>query len=105
MSEVYNIIYYIVSYIIGNTTGLFSVYSTYKQYEVMFHVATLLPFQVDDLQRVERKRHLGNDVVMLIFKEKGAVFDPQCISSQFNSNYYIPNFILILRYLYCCRTS
>lgn len=28
----------------------------------MYHVATLLPYQPDDLQRVERKRHLGNDV-------------------------------------------
>jgi hypothetical protein len=71
---------------IGNTTGLYSIYSTYQQYEVMFHVSTLLPFQVDDLQRVERKRHLGNDVVLVIFKEKNATFDPQCISSQFNSN-------------------
>jgi hypothetical protein len=29
----------------------------------------MLPFQRDDLQRVERKRHVGNDIVVVLFKE------------------------------------
>ena len=40
-----------------------------KGIEIMFHVSALLPFQELDLQRVERKRHLGNDVVLIIFHE------------------------------------
>jgi hypothetical protein len=40
--------------------------------------------QPDDLQRVERKRHLGNDVVVIIFKEGPGAFDPLCIKSHFN---------------------
>lgn len=48
--------------IIANTTGTHSVYTEHKGFEIMFHVSTLLPFQANDLQRVERKRHLGNDV-------------------------------------------
>jgi RAP1 GTPase activating protein 1 len=33
---------------------------------------------------VERKRHLGNDVVVLIFKEGNTPFNPLCIKSHFN---------------------
>ncbi len=47
----------------------------------------MLPFQPDDNQRVERKRHIGNDVVVLIFKEGNTPFDPLAIKSQFNRMY------------------
>ena len=50
----------------------------------MFHVSTLLPFYESDPQQLERKRHLGNDVVVIIFKEGDQVFDPSCIHSEFN---------------------
>ena len=35
----------------------------------MFHVAGFLPYYQHDQQQVERKRHIGNDVVVLVFKE------------------------------------
>jgi hypothetical protein len=58
-------------------------------------VSTLLPFQPKDTQCVERKRHIGNDVVVLIFQDRtlnaqGGVdserkpFDPLLLRSQFN---------------------
>jgi hypothetical protein len=51
----------------------------------MFHVAPLLPFQAADLQRVERKRHLGNDVVNIVFHEDyDNPFDPLWLSSHVN---------------------
>jgi len=37
--------------------------------------------------KVERKRHLGNDVVLIIFREAGennVPFNPKVIRSQFN---------------------
>jgi hypothetical protein len=34
-----------------------------------FHVSTMLPFQPEDKQRVEKKRHIGNDIVVVVFKE------------------------------------
>lgn len=46
------------------STGEYSVYAKLAQFEIMFHVAPLLPHQPDDVQQVERKRHLGNDVVV-----------------------------------------
>ena len=50
----------------------------------MFHVSTLLPYVGNDDQQLERKRHLGNDVVLIIFKEGNTPFSPKIIRSHFN---------------------
>lgn len=42
----------------NNTTGTHSVHTMFGDgLEIMFHVSTLLPYQPDDLQKVERKRY------------------------------------------------
>ena len=70
------------------TTGEYSYFTKFYCYDVMFHVSTLLPNQPDDLQRVEKKRHIGNDIVVILFKENGGgdddKFDPKWLTSQFN---------------------
>tara|TARA_R110002050_G_scaffold282566_1_gene430565 strand:- start:338 stop:604 length:267 start_codon:yes stop_codon:yes gene_type:complete len=50
----------------------------------MFHVAPMLPFFPDDEQQLERKRHLGNDVVMVLFHSGDTPIDLFEIKSQFN---------------------
>lgn len=50
----------------------------------MYHVATLIPYKEDDEQQIDRKRHLGNDIVIIVFKEGTQKFDPTVIKSQFN---------------------
>ncbi|KAL6050815.1 Rap1 GTPase-activating protein 1 [Balamuthia mandrillaris] len=74
-----------------DTTGTHSVYTKYRGFEIMFHVSTLLPYFPDDPQQVERKRHLGNDVVLVIFREgeHHSPFDPTTIHSQFNHVFVI----------------
>lgn len=68
-----------------DTTGTHSVHTTHQGFEVMFHVSTMLPYFPKDEQQVERKRHLGNDVVVIIFKESADdSFSPQNMASQFN---------------------
>ncbi|XP_049849037.1 uncharacterized protein LOC126317105 [Schistocerca gregaria] len=54
----------------GNT-GEHSIYHEINGIEIMFHVCVMLPSQPNDLQRVERKRHIGNDVVVFVFLEEG----------------------------------
>eukprot|EP01125_Pyxidicula_operculata_P020497 TRINITY_DN7591_c0_g1_i1.p1 TRINITY_DN7591_c0_g1~~TRINITY_DN7591_c0_g1_i1.p1 ORF type:complete len:492 (-),score=98.25 TRINITY_DN7591_c0_g1_i1:5-1480(-) len=66
-----------------NTTGLHAYYTKIKKYEVIFHVSTLLPKFSSDSQQVERKRHIGNDVVVIIFHEGEKPFNLSAISSQF----------------------
>jgi len=68
----------------NNTTGTHSIYAQYRNFEVMFHVSTLLPYSKSDAQKLERKRHLGNDVVVIIFKECDEPFNPAWIRSEFN---------------------
>ena len=52
--------------------------------KVMFHVSTLLPFNENDPQKLDRKRHLGNDIVCIVFfDDPEARFSPSMISSHF----------------------
>ncbi|CAG9820298.1 unnamed protein product [Phaedon cochleariae] len=67
-----------------DSTGLYSVYAQYQECEVMFHVSTLLPFTKNNRQQLLRKRHIGNDIVTIVFQEPGALpFTPKGIRSQF----------------------
>lgn len=55
----------------------------------MFHVSTMIPVSESDEQQVDRKRHLGNDVVVLVFKEGNEPFSPTIIRSHFNSIFLV----------------
>jgi hypothetical protein len=50
----------------------------------MFHVNTMLPWSSTDVKQIERKRHIGNDVTVLFFVQKGSKFDPRVLTSEFN---------------------
>jgi hypothetical protein len=50
---------------------------------MLYHVSTMLPFEESDAQKIQRKRHIGNDLVTLVFMEPGATFSPRQISSKF----------------------
>lgn len=50
----------------------------------MFHVSTLLPYSTNDKQQLTRKRHIGNDLVTIVFQEPGSLpFSPRTIRSHF----------------------
>ncbi|XP_071495920.1 GTPase-activating Rap/Ran-GAP domain-like protein 3 isoform X1 [Diadema antillarum] len=72
----------------NNTTGTESVYTMYEGHEIMFHVSTLLPYSKDNRQQVERKRHVGNDIVTIVYMEtddaeEEMFFKPSMIRSHF----------------------
>jgi len=83
----------------NNSTGEFSVYSKLflnaegaviheetqegVSIEIMWHVATYLP-DTGEVQQLQRKRHLGNDLVIVVFSEANEPFDPTTFASQFN---------------------
>jgi hypothetical protein len=50
----------------------------------MFHVSTYLPFMSKDPQQVERKRHIGNDMVVIVFREGRGLFNPENLRSEYN---------------------
>ncbi len=49
-------------------TGESSLYEVFHNREVMFHVSTLLPHASTDAQQLQRKRHIGNDIVAIVFQ-------------------------------------
>ncbi|KAK2827966.1 hypothetical protein Q5P01_019000 [Channa striata] len=64
-------------------TGSQSVYTIHRQREIMFHVSTKLPFTEGDTQQLQRKRHIGNDIVAVVFQEEATPFVPDMIASNF----------------------
>ncbi|XP_028643423.1 signal-induced proliferation-associated 1-like protein 3 isoform X2 [Grammomys surdaster] len=73
-----------------DSTGTHSLYTTYQEYEIMFHVSTLLPYTPNNRQQLLRKRHIGNDIVTIIFQEPGALpFTPKNIRSHFQHVFII----------------
>uniref|UniRef100_A0A8C5SCK1 Signal induced proliferation associated 1 like 3 n=1 Tax=Laticauda laticaudata TaxID=8630 RepID=A0A8C5SCK1_LATLA len=73
-----------------DSTGTHSLYTTYQGYEIMFHVSTMLPYTPNNRQQLLRKRHIGNDIVTIIFQEPGALpFTPQNVRSHFQHVFVI----------------
>ncbi|XP_063818751.1 rap1 GTPase-activating protein 1-like isoform X2 [Pseudophryne corroboree] len=64
-------------------TGSESVYTTFRGHEIMFHVSTKLPYTPGDTQQLQRKRHIGNDIVSLVYQDAGSVFSPDIVTSHF----------------------
>ncbi|XP_078287322.1 signal-induced proliferation-associated 1-like protein 3 isoform X2 [Rhinoraja longicauda] len=72
------------------STGTHSLYTTYLDYEIMFHVSTMLPYTPNNRQQLLRKRHIGNDIVTIIFQEPGALpFTPKTVRSHFQHVFVI----------------
>jgi RAP1 GTPase activating protein 1 len=72
-----------------DTTGLYSIFTEFRGFEIMFHVSTFLPYTPENPQQVERKRHIGNDIVVLIFKEGNTPYLPNTITSEYNHVYLV----------------
>ena len=70
-------------------TGCESVYEVFRDKEIMFHVSTLLPYADNDSQQLQRKRHIGNDMVAIIFQEENTPFSPDMIASHFLHAYIV----------------
>lgn len=81
----------------GDMTGRHSMYTIYEGHEIIFHVSTLLPYSKDNKQQVERKRHIGNDIVNIIFLngsyEDHCNFKPSMIKSQFTHIFALISYV------------
>lgn len=77
----------------SNSTGKTSVFTDYGSplapLEIMFHVAPLMPSLQDDTQFIDRKRHIGNDICVLVFKEGGEPIDFTSFVSHFNTIFLV----------------
>lgn len=75
----------------SDRTGTHSIYTQHSGYEIMFHVSTMLPWNDSDQQQIDRKRHIGNDVVVVAFIDEDAkdAWCPTIISSRFPHLYAV----------------
>ncbi len=70
-------------------TGEESLYEQFHGREIMFHVSTLLPYTENDTQQLQRKRHIGNDIVAIVFQDGNTPFTPDMITSHFLHAYIL----------------
>ncbi|XP_029433804.1 rap1 GTPase-activating protein 1 isoform X5 [Rhinatrema bivittatum] len=70
-------------------TGTESVYLNFRSKEIMFHVSTKLPYTEGDAQQLQRKRHIGNDIVAIVFQDENTPFVPDMIASNFLHAYVV----------------
>ena len=71
------------------TSSPLSIFYSDAEYDVMFHVATLMKTSDDDEQQIAKKRHIGNDNVHIIWCDNKAGYDPDTIPSQFNDAHIV----------------
>lgn len=71
-----------------NTTGTHSLVSSFKgpdesDFSIMYHVSTMLPHGEQD-QQLAKKRHIGNDIVLVVFQEDGSLpYSPTTVKSNY----------------------
>ncbi|ELP92997.1 rap GTPase-activating protein, putative [Entamoeba invadens IP1] len=72
-------------------TGKYSYFKQVDKYSLMFHTCPLLPNQPDETQKLERKRHIGNDVVVIAFLDRDRVtpFDPRSLTSHYTNAFIV----------------
>lgn len=70
--------------IVNNKTGTHSFYTQFHGREIMFHVSTMLPYSKNENQQINRKRFIGNDIVVVVFQEPNALqINPNTFYTQF----------------------
>ncbi|KAI8890564.1 hypothetical protein K501DRAFT_168533, partial [Backusella circina FSU 941] len=64
-------------------SGEYTFVNVWNQIPLAYHVSTLIPSKPGDKQQIQRKRHIGNDIVCIVFVEGRQPFNPAAIKSQF----------------------
>jgi len=64
--------------------GEYSIHTESADAEIMFHVSTLLGEEVED-----KKIHLGNDAVVIVYSDGNRPFNPDLIATKFNQVFIV----------------
>jgi hypothetical protein len=52
--------------------------------QVIFHISTMMPTRDNDELQISKKKHIGNDFVIIVYNESGHEYEFNTISGQFN---------------------
>jgi len=74
--------------------GDYSIFTEFGGIQIMFHVSALLRHEEGDSQHTVKKRHIGNDIGVIVFRDHDcefgdASFNPLVVRSQFNHAFAI----------------
>lgn len=75
--------------VVHGQTGKYAYFTKFRDFDIMFHVSTCLPHVSGDDQQLEKKRHIGNDVVVIVFQDGDTPIAPASIKSYFNHVFII----------------
>lgn len=64
-------------------SGEYTYTNVWNENILAYHVSTLIPSRPGDKQQIQRKRHIGNDIVCIVFVQGNQPFNPAAIKSQF----------------------
>ena len=53
----------------GDSKGKYSLFTTFEDINIMYHVSTMLPYDPKDPHKLQRSRVICNDVAMIIFQD------------------------------------
>ncbi|KAJ7202794.1 hypothetical protein GGX14DRAFT_462320 [Mycena pura] len=51
--------------------------------QILYHTATMMPTNANDLQLTNKKRHIGNDYVRIVWNDSGKPYQFETLSTQF----------------------
>lgn len=74
---------------LNRTTGEYTPYYANHALEVIFHDITSMPTEDTDEQQILKKRHVGNDIVHIVYSEHARDYHPVTITSQFNDAHVV----------------
>ncbi|KAF2075128.1 hypothetical protein CYY_003563 [Polysphondylium violaceum] len=67
-----------------DNNGNKSIFTHFLGNEIMFHVSTMLPTSTIDTQQTEKKRFLGNDIIVIVYREPLSVYNDTKLQQQLN---------------------
>lgn len=73
----------------NGANGKVTPYYTNPSNEVVFHAPALMPTVENDDQQIEKKKHVGNDFVHIVWSEHKRDYRPSTIQSQFNDAHLV----------------
>jgi hypothetical protein len=69
--------------LLDDMTGVESIFTEWHDSEIMWHVSTMLPYLPADPKQLARKKHIGNDRCVIIFRDgESAPLHPAIIASK-----------------------
>lgn len=75
----------------GGDSGEYTYINNWNENTLAYHISTLIPSKSGDKQQIQRKRHIGNDIVCIVFVQGNQPFNPTAIKSQFLHVFIVVN--------------